>query len=284
MSCSGLEQCIPFMRFDHFTGNEVTYIFTLIGLGCIPLICFGIGYILIQRRRRMGWDISYDDLSATAVDDDAPKDRYSIQAFEWLDECYVRQVIVEFAPGILTVRKPRGQILRKMIFPENADITVYHSEPNASTIHGPYCLIKLKKTHDLVLRLPSDKHLPEFLAALTLCLKKFDGRVTSIATPNEVLLEKAETKERRQQRLDHFFREAYARAFDQPKLSDATNREHDSDDILNQTITKSELAQAMGMRENDVFVERMFAVTSRTDSDVITFAEFLEVLKQFNEG
>ncbi|VDM76678.1 unnamed protein product, partial [Strongylus vulgaris] len=76
---TGLEQCIPFMRFDHFTGNEVTYIFTLIGLGCIPLICFGIGYILIQRRRRMGWDISYDDLSATAVDDDAPKDRYSIQ-------------------------------------------------------------------------------------------------------------------------------------------------------------------------------------------------------------
>lgn len=27
----------------------------------------------------MGWDSSYDDLSATAVDDDAPKDRYSVQ-------------------------------------------------------------------------------------------------------------------------------------------------------------------------------------------------------------
>ncbi|VDK67679.1 unnamed protein product [Cylicostephanus goldi] len=142
----------------------------------------------------MGWDISFDDLSATAVDDDALKDRYSIQAFEWLQECYVRQVIVEFAPGILTVRKPRGHILRKMIFPENADVIVYHSLPNASTIHGPYCLIKLRKTHDLVLRLPSDKHLPEFLAALTLCLKKFDGRVTAIPTPNEILLDKAETK------------------------------------------------------------------------------------------
>lgn len=45
-------------------------------------------------------------------------------------------------------------------------------------------------------------------------------------------------QDRRQQRLDHFFREAYARAFDQPKLSDSENREHDIDDILNQTITK----------------------------------------------
>ncbi|WKX98615.1 hypothetical protein Q1695_013921 [Nippostrongylus brasiliensis] len=284
VNITGLEQCVPFMRFDHFTGNEVTYIFTLIGLGCIPLICFGIGYVLIQRRRRMGWDSSFDDLSATAIDDDAPRDHYHIQAFEWLQECYVRQVIVEFSPGVLTVRKPRGLILRKMIFPENAQILVYHSEPGASTVHGPYCLIKLSKTYDLVLRLPSFKHLPEFLAALTLSLKKLDGQVTSIPIQNEQLLEKAETKDRRQQRLDHFFREAYARAFNQPKLSDAEVNDHDSEDVLNQTITRHELAQAMGMRETDMFVQRMFAVTTHSDSDVITFAEFLEVLRKFSEG
>lgn len=104
VNATGLEQCVPFMRFDHFTGNEVTYIFTLIGLGCIPLICFGIGYVLIQRRRRMGWDSSFDDLSATAIDDDAPNDRYHVHAFEWLQECYVRQVIVEFSSGTLTLR------------------------------------------------------------------------------------------------------------------------------------------------------------------------------------
>ncbi|KAK5967049.1 Ferric reductase transmembrane component domain containing protein, partial [Trichostrongylus colubriformis] len=163
-------------------------------------------------------------------------------------------------------------------------ITVFHSEPNASTVHGPYCLIKLRKTYDLVLRLPSDKHLPEFLAALTLSLKKLDGQVTSIPTPNHVLLEKAETKDRRQQRLDHFFREAYARAFNQPKLSDTEVKEDDTDDILHQTITRHELAQAMGMRETDMFVQRMFALTTHTESDVITFAEFLDVLRRFSEG
>lgn len=37
VNTTGLEQCIPFMRFDHFTGNEVAYIFTCIGLGIVPL-------------------------------------------------------------------------------------------------------------------------------------------------------------------------------------------------------------------------------------------------------
>lgn len=109
------------------------------------------------------------------VEHSGPAYRNAISAFEWLQECYVRQVIVEFSSGTLTLRKPRGAILRKMIFPENAQvgwprhrfvaaqdsevqkkrprfqIIVYHSEPNASTVHGPYCLIKLRKTYDLVI-------------------------------------------------------------------------------------------------------------------------------------
>ncbi|PIO57460.1 hypothetical protein TELCIR_21130, partial [Teladorsagia circumcincta] len=40
VNTTGLESCTPLMRFDHVTeveGNEITFIFTLIGLGCIPL-------------------------------------------------------------------------------------------------------------------------------------------------------------------------------------------------------------------------------------------------------
>lgn len=37
VNTTNLEQCVPFMRFDHFTGNEVTYIFTLVGLASIPI-------------------------------------------------------------------------------------------------------------------------------------------------------------------------------------------------------------------------------------------------------
>ncbi len=37
VNATGLEGCVPFMRFDHFTGNEVTYIFTLTVLATIPI-------------------------------------------------------------------------------------------------------------------------------------------------------------------------------------------------------------------------------------------------------
>ncbi|KAK6040087.1 EF hand, partial [Cooperia oncophora] len=47
---------------------------------------------------------------------------------------------------------------------------------------------------------------------------------------------------------------------------------------------RNEFAQAMGMKETDMFVQRMFAVTAQSNSDVITFAQFLEVLKKFSGG
>uniref|UniRef100_A0A1I7XRB6 EF-hand domain-containing protein n=1 Tax=Heterorhabditis bacteriophora TaxID=37862 RepID=A0A1I7XRB6_HETBA len=192
------------MRFDHFTGNEVTYIFTLIGLGCIPL------------------------------------------TFEWLQECHVRQVVIEFEPGTLIVRKPRGGILRKITFLKNAvvrctfkfkvlfyfyfstspcfnchserysQIHVTHSEPNASTIHGPYCLITEHNTHDLV-SLLYWYYLLSFFKLISI-------------------------------------------------------------------IIRHELAQALGMRETDLFVERMFAVTAKREKEALSFAEFLKVLKKFSDG
>ena len=37
INSTGLEKCVPFMRFDHFTGNEVSFIFTCIILGTVPI-------------------------------------------------------------------------------------------------------------------------------------------------------------------------------------------------------------------------------------------------------
>nr|CDJ85026.1 Haem peroxidase domain containing protein [Haemonchus contortus] len=135
-----------------------------------------------------------------------------------------------------------------------------------------------------VLRLQSDEHLAKFLASFTNMVEKLDGQVSLISMQNEVLLARAETKDLRQEHLDQFFREAYARAFDQQNLRDSEIESDDVDDILHQTITRHEFAQAIGMRETDLFVQRMFAVTAQSDKEVITFVEFLEVLKKFSSG
>lgn len=58
-----------------------------------------------------------------------------------------------------------------------------------------------------------------------------------------------------------------------------------SEQILHMTLTKSEFADALGMREKDLFVERMFACMSQAEnSDSVCFQAFLNVLKKFTQG
>jgi len=45
------------------------------------------------------------------------------------------------------------------------------------------------------------------------CLLKHGKLLKEVEAENDVLLEAAETKDKRQSKLDHFFREAYSRVF-----------------------------------------------------------------------
>ncbi|CAJ0580698.1 unnamed protein product, partial [Mesorhabditis spiculigera] len=271
---------------------QVTYIFTLIGLACVPIVCFGVGQILVSRRKKMGWDSAYDGMNANAVDHHPDGEVHSCPAIEWLHETHCRSVVVVVEKSAsLVVRKPRGgeknrdRVLRRIKFPSNTTIKILLSHPKASSVHGPFCLIQVPKLHDLVVRLPSDSHSTEFLRHLNTSVAAIGSKVEKEHVENELLLSQAETKDKRKMKLDHFFREAYARAFDQPQLSDAT-LEFDSHeaDMLATKLTRSEFADAIGMRENDLFVQRMFAVTAKKHQDTITFKEFLDVIRKFQAG
>lgn len=76
-------------------------------------------------------------------------------------------------------------------------VLVSHTQTGTSKMFGPYCLITLPKTHDLVLRLPSDRHLSVFLANLTESMTTINGNVTTTAETNQQILDRAETKVKR---------------------------------------------------------------------------------------
>lgn len=114
----------------------------------------------------------------------------------------------------------------------------------------------------------------------------FAKNISEIEAENDVLLEAAETKDKRQQKLDHFFREAYSKVFNRPELRD-TESPFDSiasEEVLQMRLSKIEFADALGMRSNDLFVERMFACMCSGENDFITFQQFLEVLRKFAQG
>ncbi|KAI6201072.1 NAD(P)H oxidase (H(2)O(2)-forming) [Aphelenchoides besseyi] len=299
VNSSSLEECVPFMRFDHFTGNEVTYIFTCILLGCVPIACIGIGYLYIQRRRKLG--LLYQPIDRKAktaipgtfhaalspngnqkIDKNIEKERiFSIGAIEWVNETFCRSVIVkfDFEGKNIRVEKPRGGVLRQLSLgaAQTIGLTVSSNKTH------PFVVMMVPRNYDIVLRLRNEEDWTRFRRALN----GFGKSINEMEAENDVLLEAAETKDKRQQKLDYFFREAYCNVFNKPEYrnNDENYEKLKADEVLEMRLSKAEFADALGMRENDLFVERMFAcTTSESNADGITFQHFLKVLKKFATG
>ncbi len=54
--------------------------------------------------------------------------------------------------------------------------------------------------------------------------------------------------------------------------------------VLSTTLTRAEFADALGMREDDIFVHRMFSCVAKTHPDKLSFCEFLHTVRKFSEG
>uniref|UniRef100_A0A0N5APC8 NAD(P)H oxidase (H2O2-forming) n=1 Tax=Syphacia muris TaxID=451379 RepID=A0A0N5APC8_9BILA len=298
VNSTGLEACVPFMRMDHFSGNEVTYIYSCIAIGIIPLICIGIGFLLIQKRKKMGGGITprigkalintpHDSFLSEAYRNEK-KERIRVTAIEWIKEDYCRSVvcIIDMEPS-LRIEKPRGGLLRYINLNQIDCMDVTISETGSTLYHGPFVLISVPKHYDLVIRVQSEHQCSQMVRILHEIMDNRDKQFYLQRRTNSEILEMAETMERRQAKLDRFFREAYAKLFNDPSFSDGQSNWNEtvSQEVLDTALTKAELAEALGMLESDLFVERMFACMATCNGDTqVNFAGFLSVLKRFTQG
>ncbi|VDN04297.1 unnamed protein product, partial [Thelazia callipaeda] len=298
VNISDLEPCVPFMRFDHFTGNEVTFIYSCIALAIIPLVCIGIGYMLIQKRKRMGGimepclkqicleSTNFPSKKHEVIEKTNEKEVLRIPAVEWINRNYSRSVIlvINMLPSV-RLEKPRGGLLRFLDFDDAISVNVTVSDANSSD--NPFLMVSVSKHYDLLIRLGSEYQCAQVIRVLSSVLNRTNKQMIIRRCPNTFILETAETSERRQEKLDKFFREAYAKAFNSPELSDGivcVPSKTVSEEVLATTVTKAEMADALGMRENDLFVERIFACMAKQNFDHVTFQEFLEIALRFSKG
>ena len=104
----------------------------------------------------------------------------------------------------------------------------------------------------------------------------------------ELMLARAETRERRQKRLEHFFREAYALTFglrpgERRRRSDASS-DGEVMTVMRTSLSKSEFAAALGMKSDAMFVRKMFNIVDKDQDGRISFQEFLETVVLFSRG
>uniref|UniRef100_A0A5S6QR67 NAD(P)H oxidase (H2O2-forming) n=1 Tax=Trichuris muris TaxID=70415 RepID=A0A5S6QR67_TRIMR len=290
---SMLEPCIPFMRHDHFMGNEVAFIYSCICLGLVPVACLGVAMWMIRRSRKRRNAGSINMSSAKLMHalstvegsniwdkQKRGKDEFALfNGIEWLHEHYCRTVIIclDYKPAIRLLKRSGG-LLRSVSLEDVESLEIIVSEKG-------FLLMVFPHDYDMVFRLESYTVCMKLLNCIELLLRKHGKEVHVRKEGTERLLAMAETAEIRQQKLDCFFREAYAKAFNVPEMSSSlANYDGVSKTVLETMLTRAEFADALGMGEDDLLIERLFRCVARSHPDKICFQDFLNVVVKFANG
>ncbi|XP_023209588.1 dual oxidase-like isoform X1 [Centruroides sculpturatus] len=281
LSSSMMEPCAILDGYDYFHGNEVAYIYSCIALTFIPIICAGLGYgvIKLQNKRRrkirlkqhIKMEKHFEKLGISDVK-------------EWLHQNHKREVQVKIGPdeSLSTINR-KGEILRKVDFKSVNALVV---EETQDVNKKPMVLIRSPRDHDLVLQFVNSQVRQKFISKLESFLLSKKKTLEIIKTYRDVMLTNAETKEKRQKRLEHFFREAYALTFglkpgEKRKLEDVGN---DVIMVMRTSLSKKEFAEALGMKADSLFVKQMFNCVDKDKDGRISFQEFLDTVVLFSRG
>ncbi|XP_046466415.1 dual oxidase isoform X1 [Neodiprion pinetum] len=292
LNSSILESCMPLQRYDYFEGSELVYIYACVFLGFIPILCAGVGYGLVklQNRRRRRLKILQEEIQKRS-DGRICVDKMVVR--EWLHANHRRLVKVKFGPeAALHVVNRKGEKLRTFNFNNLNSITIEESQvinyESENSHRKPLVLLRIPRDYDLVLELDSLSSRRKFIAKLESFLTSHNKHFTLMRTNRDIMLAKAETKERRQKKLEQFFREAYALTFGL-RPGEKRRRSEDSDSgevvtVMRTSLSKSEFASALGMRPDAVFVQKMFNIVDKDSDGRISFQEFLDTVLLFSRG
>ena len=208
-------------------------------------------------------------------------------AREWLHQNYKRYVTVKIGPDeALCIINRKGETLRRMDFRSTPIIQVELTQD----ARKPMILIRSEKDYDLVLQFDSNTPRKKFLMKLEAFLMNNKKTLEIYHVHKEVMLANAETKEKRQKRLDRFFREAYALTFGIPQVNGKTKKqvhEEISSDVImvmKTSLSRNEFAEALGMKSDSLFVKQMFNCVDKDKDGMISFQEFLDTVLKFSRG
>lgn len=202
---------------------------------------------------------------------------------------YKRYVTVKIGPDeALSTINRKGETLRKLDFKSVSTITVEITQDAKK----PMILIQSIRDHDLVLQFDNNAARKKFLSKLEAFLLNNKKTLEIIHTYREVMLDHAETKEKRQKRLDRFFREAYALTFGIPHVDGKVSKKTTVQDeipsdvvmVMRTSLSKNEFAEALGMKPDSLFVKQMFNCVDKDKDGRISFQEFLDTVLMFSRG
>ncbi|KAL1463002.1 hypothetical protein WDU94_014795 [Cyamophila willieti] len=281
--------CSYLKGFDYFEGSELAYIYACLFLMVVPFICGAAGYgvIQLQDRKRRQLKVKQEEMkngpskaNSAAV---GTVDKMAVR--EWLHANHKRLVKIRLGPEtcLHTVDR-KGEKLRTVNFKNCETVTIEESQPERGKKKHPMVLIRVHRDHDLVLEFDSLAARKKFLNKMEGFLNGMKKHLIIVQAPRDLMLAKAETRERRQKKLEHFFREAYALTFGLKPGEKRRRDEENGEVVMRTSLSRAEFASALGMKADAVFVRMMFNIVDKDGDGRISFQEFLDTVVLFSRG
>ena len=183
-----------------------------------------------------------------------------------------RSVSVKVGPGKRIVLHAGGVIQRTIDLRNQQNITIQRANDNPV-----YLIIKIPNEYDVIMRCQVPLDRTAMQAKLTNYCSQVGIGVAVEEYPKTIMLRSAFTKKDRQILLETFFRAIF-------QQGSREGGESIQPQILECELTRSEFADAMGVKEDSIFVEQMFQLIDKDGNGFISFREFLDMSIIFSKG
>ncbi|XP_058851246.1 dual oxidase 1-like isoform X2 [Acipenser ruthenus] len=276
-----LHPCTNVTTFDYFEGSPVGFGFVLAVLLCFPLGSFLVAYLVAYFRKSK---FKKHQKKQEPVNKKVELGE-GITASEWQGPKEpLRQVSLRYdANKWITVLDARRCPVRAMNLNNRSHLDIIQSNNQGQKA----LLVKIPKEYDLVLFFDEECERADFLTHLQTYMQNIEVALNITEARKQDLLKGAVTKQQRSQILDTFFRHAFAQVLDIEKsdagdLNLVTSKK--AKEALLCELTGTELAEALGLKADSLFVEAMFSLADKDGNGYLSFREFMDIIVIFMKG
>ncbi|OWF54042.1 dual oxidase 2-like isoform X1 [Mizuhopecten yessoensis] len=272
-----LEDCTGFQTYDYFFNSEYSFALTFLAVGlCIPAT---VGIMILLAKRRIKSMTLRKKKVAKKFKGTEPN---VFDVLEWVGHKEgERNIKVRFDSQRrkIHVSDRRGKPLRMIDLRQRGEhqirpIYVWLEDDHSLSM----CSVRAEGEIDLILQFADMEDMAEFVQKLETFLNSINVEMNQTRMRHDIIINNAQTKDKRQKLLDQFFRIVSLQAF-KGTAEEMAMEPLDQDtakQLADIKLTRTEFAEAFGLKPTSMFVRNMFLLVDSDKSGFVNFREFLD--------